>query len=480
MTRFKNSFANVVTPKSQRTGSIDISLVPSGKPIEIGTDITKTISDQIRHFAQLGLTPVANLMKRFLPDDGTKILSLMPEYAKGMAYPLTQQTMIQIAINTAFGNLFSERFNMVKAYLVIAKAESNFNPNPKSSHFGQLQFDAGTGKAAYKLGLQLIKSHKLLQFTQSFMQKYHQSKTDNEQVLMNTGQIFRLRSRIIEQWMFSPDKGWIPKPEIANHPVTKQLIKAYPAILKNRETGIMALMTVYHTDGLYCFSSKTHEKLAYPHRVAEAVVDYYKLGRVPGLPKYILSKLPQNLGLLFSEKLIGDTDPDEAVGIDTNSWWKAIVPFTFSAYPQGTGKQFSGYGERGRVFDKSSKKWTEAHFHHGIDYSGVTGQPVFALFDGHVTKSVNNGDRSYGNEMQLTDRVSGKIQRVGHLSRRFYEVTSPETQVKKGEILGLVGETGLAEGPHLHLEVLAWPSKQALPPNKWGVNGINAINARNT
>lgn len=479
MTRFNNSFASAVTPKSQRVGGIDISLVPSGKPTEIGIDIQKTITDQIRHLAKLGLTPVANLMKKFLPDDGTKILALMPEYAKGIAYPLTQQTMMQISINTAFGASFAERFNMVKAYLVIARAESNFNPNPRSTHFGQLQFDQATGKSAYKIGLQLIKSHKLLQFTQSFMQKYHQSKTDNEQVLMNTGQIFRLRSRILEQWIFTP-QGWKPKPEIANHSVTKQLIKAYPAILRNRETGVMALLTVYHTNGLYCFTYKTHEKLAYPQRVAQAVVDYYKLGRVPGLPKYIISKLPQNLGLLFSEKLVGDTDPEESVGVDTNQWWKAIVPFSFHPYALGTGKAFSGYGERGRIYDKSSKKWTEAHFHKGVDYSAATGQPVFALFDGHITKSVNNGDRSYGNEMLLTDRVSGKIQRVGHLSRRFYEVTSPETQVKKGEILGLVGETGLAEGPHLHLEVLAWPSKQALPPNKWGVDGSNAVNSRNT
>lgn len=479
MNRFSNSFASAITPRSQRVGHIDISLTPSNEPIKIGNDITKTITDQMRYFSKVGLSSVVKMMQRFLPEDGTKLLALSAEYVKGIALPLTQQTIMQISINKAFGNLFSDRFNMVKAYLVIARAESNFNPKPIGTHFGQLQFDRGTGLAAFKIGLQLIKSHKLLQFTQSFMQSFHQSKENNDQVLMNTGQMFILRRRIAEQWLSTPT-GWKPKPEIAQHPVTKTLMKTYPAIMRSQETGLMALITLYHTNGLYCLTSKTHTILKYPERIAQDVIQYYRLGRVPGLPKYLLSKLPANMGSLLQERIQGDVEPDESVGVNTNQWWKAVVPFSFNAFSQGTGKLFSDYGERGPVYDKSSKTWSQSHFHKGQDYSAVTGQPVFALFDGHITKSVNNGDRSYGNEMLLTDRISGKIQRVGHLSRRFYEVTSPETAIKKGEILGLIGESGLAEGPHLHLEVLTWPSAKALPPSQWGIDGRFAVNKRST
>lgn len=478
--RFSNSFATGISPSIIRRGEIDISLQPSNNPIKIGSDIPTIISKQIDHFRKIGLGFIGRMMQQYLPSDNTKLQPLTPEYVKGIAIPLTQQTLMQIIINKLFGETFADRFDMAKAYLVIAQAESNFNPNPKGTHFGQLQFDKATGAAAYQIGRKLISRDKLFLYTQTFMQRFHQSKQHNDQVLMNIGQLYNLKRVVLSEWMLTA-KGWKPKPTIAQRAPTKAFVKAYPAILAHPQTGLIALLTAYHINGLYKFSVSNSTVFAHPQRISKAVVEFYNLGRVPALPKYILSKLPSDLGSLFSN-LTGDVDPDETSvnAVDTNTWWKAVVPFRFHQYAKGTGILKSDWGDRPAFRDDSTGKVIPPHFHAGQDWKGVVGQPVFALFDGQITKSIDNGDRSYGQEMLLTDRVGGRVQRIGHLSRRFYEVTSPFTSVKKGEILGLVGTSGLSTAPHLHLEVLSWPGQKALEPNKWGVKGSNAINAKGT
>lgn len=480
MNRFSKSFATAISPIVERRGNIDISLVPSNQPIKIGTDLTRVISNQIEHFKKLGLGIIGRVMQQYLPSDNTKLLPLDPSYVKGIGIPLTQQTLVQIIINKAYGETFAERFDMAKAYLVIAQAESNFNPKPKGTHFGQLQFDKGTGVAAYAVGRKLINMDKLFLFTLTFMQRFHQSKAHNNQVLMNMGQLYNLKRVIASEWTLT-SKGWKPKPNIANRPPAKAFVKTYPAILAHPQTGLIALLTAYHINGLYKFLLSKSATFSRPERIGKAVVQFYNLGRVPGLPKYIIDKLPANMGTLFTNAT-GDVEPNEesVTAVDTNSWWKAVVPFQFHQYPKGTGKLKSDWGDRPAFRDASTGKIIPPHFHYGQDWRGEMGQPVFALFDGQVTKSIDNGDRSYGQEMLLTDRVGGRVQRIGHLSRRFYEVTSPFTSVKKGEILGLVGTSGLSTAPHLHLEVLSWPDQVALAPNKWGVSGSNAVNAKGT
>lgn len=89
----------------------------------------------------------------------------------------------------------------------------------------------------------------------------------------------------------------------------------------------------------------------------------------------------------------------------------------------------------------------EAEYHCGIDISAALGHPVLASADGVVVTVDTRPD--YGN-MIIIDHGSGLTTRYAHLSG--FRVTLGE-RVKRGQLIGLVGKSGRATGPHLHYEV---------------------------
>ncbi len=88
--------------------------------------------------------------------------------------------------------------------------------------------------------------------------------------------------------------------------------------------------------------------------------------------------------------------------------------------------------------------------HRGIDYAADSGTPVMATSDGVV---VHRGPRGeYGNLVEIR-HPNGFVTRYGHL-RGFKSGLSVGTRVHQGDIIGYVGMTGLATGPHLHYEMI--------------------------
>lgn len=88
--------------------------------------------------------------------------------------------------------------------------------------------------------------------------------------------------------------------------------------------------------------------------------------------------------------------------------------------------------------------------HTGVDLSAKTGTPIYATGDG-VVKVAGRSDElgGYGVAV-LIDHGFGYKSLYAHMS----EVKVRQGQsVKRGELLGLVGSTGLASGPHCHYEV---------------------------
>jgi murein DD-endopeptidase MepM/ murein hydrolase activator NlpD len=87
--------------------------------------------------------------------------------------------------------------------------------------------------------------------------------------------------------------------------------------------------------------------------------------------------------------------------------------------------------------------------HLGTDYAASTGTPVLASADGVVgTAGINGG---YGNLVEIR-HASGYSTRYAHL-REIAPGVSPGALVRQGQMIGRVGQTGLATGPHLHYEV---------------------------
>lgn len=88
--------------------------------------------------------------------------------------------------------------------------------------------------------------------------------------------------------------------------------------------------------------------------------------------------------------------------------------------------------------------------HRGVDYAAPTGTPVRAAGAGRIQfRGVKGG---FGNVVEIEH--SGRVvTRYGHLSR-FAKNMGAGRKVEQGEVIGYVGKTGLATGPHLHFEYI--------------------------
>ena len=89
-------------------------------------------------------------------------------------------------------------------------------------------------------------------------------------------------------------------------------------------------------------------------------------------------------------------------------------------------------------------------FHKGCDYESRAGTPVMAAADGLVEDVGRRGN--YGNYILI--RHSGRLETAyAHLAG-FAPSVSAGTMVRRGEVIGYVGMTGVATGPHLYYEVI--------------------------
>lgn len=102
----------------------------------------------------------------------------------------------------------------------------------------------------------------------------------------------------------------------------------------------------------------------------------------------------------------------------------------------------SGFGYRIHPIYKIPK------MHNGIDFSAPVGTPVYATGDG-VVQEVIRSARGLGNQIRV-DHGFGYTTLYACLD----ELNARKgQQVKRGELIGTVGDTGLSVSPHLHYEV---------------------------
>jgi len=108
-------------------------------------------------------------------------------------------------------------------------------------------------------------------------------------------------------------------------------------------------------------------------------------------------------------------------------------------------------------FSRISSRYTTRRFHpilktwrahRGVDYAAPTGTPVRATAKGRVFSIGKDG--GYGNAVVL--RHGGKYSTLYAHLHRFQRGLRPGSYVDQGQIIGYVGKTGLATGPHLHYE----------------------------
>jgi murein DD-endopeptidase MepM/ murein hydrolase activator NlpD len=105
------------------------------------------------------------------------------------------------------------------------------------------------------------------------------------------------------------------------------------------------------------------------------------------------------------------------------------------------GRQSSGYGMRRHPILGYSR------MHAGLDFAAPYGAPIYAATDGRVVYSGRHG--GHGKYVKI-NHGGGLATGYAHMSRI---VANSGEFVRRGEIIGYVGSTGLSTGPHLHYEL---------------------------
>ena len=95
--------------------------------------------------------------------------------------------------------------------------------------------------------------------------------------------------------------------------------------------------------------------------------------------------------------------------------------------------------------------------HRGVDIATNIGNPIVATADGIVLKVLS--DKILGNYVMLGHGF-GYTTLYGHMSK--FAVKTGQ-RVKRGEVIGYIGQTGKAVGPHVHYEVRV----DGKPVNPW-------------
>jgi murein DD-endopeptidase MepM/ murein hydrolase activator NlpD len=88
--------------------------------------------------------------------------------------------------------------------------------------------------------------------------------------------------------------------------------------------------------------------------------------------------------------------------------------------------------------------------HRGLDFAAPRGTPIYAAGDGQIVALGRNGD--FGKYIRIRHR-NGYETAYAHMNG-YARRLKKGARVKQGQVIGYVGSTGLATGPHLHYEVL--------------------------
>jgi murein DD-endopeptidase MepM/ murein hydrolase activator NlpD len=91
-----------------------------------------------------------------------------------------------------------------------------------------------------------------------------------------------------------------------------------------------------------------------------------------------------------------------------------------------------------------------ARMHTGVDWSNAIGTPILAAGNGVVIKAEFTS--GYGRRVEI-QHANGYVTTYSHMSG-FARGVAPGVRVTQGQVVGYLGQSGLATGPHLHYEVI--------------------------
>lgn len=151
----------------------------------------------------------------------------------------------------------------------------------------------------------------------------------------------------------------------------------------------------------------------------------------------------KKMDILSKQLYIQSRSLDEIIGLaEDKEKLLASIPAIQPVNNEDLTRMASGYGWRSDPFTKARK------MHKGMDFTAPTGTPIYATGNGVVDRADNRAS-GFGEHIEI-DHGYGYKTIYAHLSK--YNVKRGQ-KVKRGDLIGFVGNTGRSSGPHLHYEV---------------------------
>ena len=157
----------------------------------------------------------------------------------------------------------------------------------------------------------------------------------------------------------------------------------------------------------------------------------------------MIMDVTKNMDILSKQLYVQSKSLDEIVKLaESKEELLAAIPAIQPVKKEDLTRMASGYGWRSDPFTKARKR------HWGMDFTAPRGTPIYASGDGKIIR-VDQRSSGYGKHIRI-DHGFGYISLYAHMSK--YNVRRGQ-KVKRGDLIGFVGNTGRSQAPHLHYEV---------------------------
>ena len=158
----------------------------------------------------------------------------------------------------------------------------------------------------------------------------------------------------------------------------------------------------------------------------------------------VIVNTTERLDILTKELVIQSKSLDEIELLaKNNESLLTAIPAIQPVSSSDLKRMASGYGYR---IDPFTKKRT---MHWGMDFSAKTGTPIYATGDGRIARADARAV-GFGNHVRI-DHGFGYVSIYAHMDKI---VVRRGNRVKRGDLIGYVGNTGRSVAPHLHYEIV--------------------------
>lgn len=218
--------------------------------------------------------------------------------------------------------------------------------------------------------------------------------------------------------------------------------------LMEEEVSVMSQMLAdlqQRDDNLYRVIFETEPIPSEIRRAGVGGSDRFKEIKEKGLKQeQLIISLKSKVDDLKRQLYVQNVSYDEVseMALNKEEYW-ASIPAIQPISNEDLNSLASGYGNRLHPILKVRK------MHTGVDFSAPKGTPIYATGDG-VVKEVETVFGGYGKHIEI-DHGFGFVTRYAHMNE--FKVRRGQ-RVKRGDLIGTVGNTGSSTAPHVHYEIL--------------------------